>query len=291
MTKKLEQHPLSAAYPSMGPDDFQAMQDSIGSVGVHTPIVMFEGKVLDGWHRFQVCDGFGMACPSREFGSLETDGDDPGQFVKDMNSARRHLSAGQRALAEAEVQRIMIARGATAPGAVVTTVVEQTGVSKRTAEQASVVSNRATPEVKAAVKDGVISLKKAEKISKLPKREQKAAITAPPAPAWRPASNAPLPRPVVGASTAALDEMKERNQILIEEVDRLTDRLAVVCVEGATDEEKLAYSATLAELRAEVATLTVKLQAVTDSRDSAVAENNELKRECAKLRNQLSKHR
>lgn len=53
--KKFEQHPLSAAFPGMSPEVFKELIDDIDQNGVREKIVVFEGKILDGWHRYSAC--------------------------------------------------------------------------------------------------------------------------------------------------------------------------------------------------------------------------------------------
>lgn len=290
MNKMLTRHPLSAAYGDMLPEDFIAFQDSIGTDGVQEPARTFEGKILDGWQRYHTAMGLGMECPLEPFeGTLE----EAKAFVK-RKHRRRNQTASQRALAEAAVSSYI---GKPAPGAVSKTVsemAENAGVSQRTMEQAVAVVAKATPEVKQAVMDGTISLKRAEKIARKPKARQKAAITAPPAPsrpAWRPAGTAPLPRPEVGISKQEADELREAIGVLTEENERLTDRVAVLASNGgATDEERLQYSAILEELRARIKTLEAELSAVKAQRTHYMDEASELKKQCAMYRNQLAKY-
>jgi hypothetical protein len=91
---ELTQHPLSAAFPSMSADDFAALIEDIKGHGQREPIMLFEGKVLDGWHRYQACEQLGIKPQQFTFA-----GDDPVAFVLSHNLHRRHLSASQRAAA------------------------------------------------------------------------------------------------------------------------------------------------------------------------------------------------
>lgn len=295
MTKTLSRHPLSSAYGDMDPDDFIAFQDSIGSEGVQEPARTYEGKILDGWQRYSTAMGLGMDCPLEPFdGTL----DEAKAFVKTKH-LRRNMSASQRALAEAEVSAYgaqPVDKSTTAPGADspmkrVQNLAESAGVSERTMGQAVLVARRGAPEVKQAVMDGAVSLKKAEKIARLPKKKQAKALAAPPAaPAWRPVGVAPLPRPQVGISKQEADELREAIAVLTEENERLNDRMAVMAAEGASDEEKLAYTATLEDLRSTVKTQAAELDAVKTQRAHYMEERNELMKQCAMYRNQLAKH-
>jgi hypothetical protein len=78
----------------MQPNEYQSLKDSIEIIGVQNPITLFEGMVIDGWHRYSVATELGMHCPSKLLGDI-----DPVDFVKSQNDARRNVTASQRALA------------------------------------------------------------------------------------------------------------------------------------------------------------------------------------------------
>lgn len=182
----MQQHPLSAAFPAMSETDYQALVDSIESIGVQNPITIYEGMVIDGWHRYKAASELGMECPS-----VELDSDiDPRDFVLAQNKARRHITAAQLAMATTEVYQWR-PRGnpeisKTAPGAelekeeaTAEEMAEAAGVSKRTIEQAKAVKTKAVDEIQNAVKSGEIGLRKAAEIAKLPKEQQAEAIHKP----------------------------------------------------------------------------------------------------------------
>jgi ParB-like chromosome segregation protein Spo0J len=179
-----QQHPLSAAFPPMTPEEFQSLKDSVNENGVLNPITIYEGMVLDGWHRYQAALELGMDCPEAE---LE-DWIDPKEFVLAQNKNRRHITAAQLAMATTQVYEWLPAnrpnKSALNAELSKTTaeLAEISGTSKRTIEQAKSVLKNASPEVKDAVKSGKIGLYKAQAIAKLPKDEQAAAIDKPIAP-------------------------------------------------------------------------------------------------------------
>jgi ParB-like chromosome segregation protein Spo0J len=181
---KYEQHPLSAAFPPMTPEEFQSLQSSINENGVLNPITIYEGMVLDGWHRYQAALELGMECPEAEL----DDWIDPKEFVLAQNKNRRHITASQLAMATTAVYEWYPAhrpnKGAGPAPLSKTTeeLAEIAGTSKRTINQAKSVLKNASPEVQEAVKSGKIGLEKAQKIAKLPKDEQSAAIDKPIAP-------------------------------------------------------------------------------------------------------------
>src|SRR3990167_757280 len=89
----MQQHPLSQAFPAIEGDEFVGLVARIKKNGLRQPIVMFEGQVLDGWHRYLACQKAGV-----QFREIEYRGGDPIPYVEDLNLHRRHLTASQRAL-------------------------------------------------------------------------------------------------------------------------------------------------------------------------------------------------
>jgi hypothetical protein len=91
----MKQHQLSAAFPSMSDAEIEALAEDIRAHGLREPGVVYEGKVLDGWHRYQACTKAGVPFATVDF----PEGHDPVAFVKSRNLHRRHLTESQRATA------------------------------------------------------------------------------------------------------------------------------------------------------------------------------------------------
>lgn len=195
LPKTYAQHPLSAAFPAMTPEEFQELKDSINNIGVQNPITLLDGMVIDGWHRYSACMVLGMDCPVVD---LEP-GIDPRDFVMAQNQARRHVTKAQLAMAVTAVYQWKpvgnpsfsqsrtecgIAESATLPSKTTAELSEISGVGERTIAQAKTVTAQAAPAVVEAVKRGELGLPKAAAISKLPPEQQAQAISK------------PLPRPV-----------------------------------------------------------------------------------------------
>lgn len=53
--RELEQHAFSAVFPAISGAQFDVLRKSLLESGLHHPIMLFEGKVLDGWQRYRVC--------------------------------------------------------------------------------------------------------------------------------------------------------------------------------------------------------------------------------------------
>lgn len=283
---KFSQHPLSAAFPAMGADDFQALKDSIENIGVQNPVTLLDGMVIDGWHRYTAAIELGMSCPTVGLGDV-----DPRDFVLAQNKARRHITSMQLALATTAVYAWYPADGSAQKGGgagtapphkSVSQLASIAGVSERTIQQAKAVQTKAAPEVVAAVKAGVIGGEKAAAIAKLPKEEQAAAIAKPVA---KPAK---APAPQAHDNDHKLDDAAQTIRELSNENDQLRDRLAVEQMD-ASEEAKSEAAATIADMRDRIKALEAELDAVKSSRDGFQRENAELKKQIVMNQKQIKK--
>lgn len=86
-----EIHPAAEIFPLMTGDQFQGLVEDIRENGLLEPIILFEGKILDGRNRLRACEEAGI-----EPHFTEVIGVDPTNFVISRNLHRRHLTVGQR---------------------------------------------------------------------------------------------------------------------------------------------------------------------------------------------------
>ena len=278
----MQQHPLSAAFPAMAADDFQGLKDSIMEIGVQNPITLFEGMVLDGWHRYTAANELGMDCQVVELGDV-----DPRDFVLAQNKARRHVTQAQLAMATTAVyawkpvgsnqhaNRV----GTECPPKSNAELADAAGVSEKTIKQAKAVQAKAAPEVVEAVKRGEIGLPKAAAIAKMPKEEQAAAIHKP----------APKPAPaVVEPEIEAPPEYTELDAAH-DQISELQAELVVARMGDIPEEEKQQAAGLIAELHAEIKTLNASLKAAYLSRDQLLEENAQMKRQMAMQRREIDK--
>ena len=271
----LAQHPLSAAWPAMQADEYQSLKDSIEVIGVQNPITLFESMVIDGWHRYTAATELGMSCPSKLLGEV-----DPVDFVKSQNDARRHITGSQKAAAIVAIYAWKPAHREIKgePGSHLSKSNAELAaiarVSDKTIKQAKAVQANATPEVKAAVKAGTMSVKKAAETVK-PEKPKTAPVA---------------PTPVVAPEPAPeeINEDKEAIAILSEENDRLNDRLAVAAMD-ATDEERASAATTIEELRQENKMLHAMNKQLTISRDSFQNQAAELQKQINRQRREIDK--
>lgn len=93
-----EIHELAELIPPMTEQEFAELKAGIERKGYlpDEPVVVFEGKILDGRHRYKACREIGIEAPTRLFGGSEDDAKD---YVISKNLDRRHLTTGQRSVA------------------------------------------------------------------------------------------------------------------------------------------------------------------------------------------------
>ncbi len=203
-----EAHELSLAFPDMSPEQFRRFVADIKSNGLNNPIVLFEGKILDGRHRYKACLETGIKPMFRQFqegDQGESSHGDPVAYVQSENAARRQLTESQLAYAithpnivefeERRARERMAAGGAGGiskgvagrqhlpedTGRTVEKLAAKAGVGARTVSRAIKVREDGIPEVNQAVANGEVTLTMAEKIVKLNPSAQKRVIDAPPA--------------------------------------------------------------------------------------------------------------
>ena len=99
---EIERHPLGATYRTSDGEEWSGFVESVRLNGVR-PITLYEGKVLDGWHRYLAARKAYVECLSDTFtGSDE-------EAAAYINAHNRHIHTWQE-IAEARIrQKILIA--------------------------------------------------------------------------------------------------------------------------------------------------------------------------------------
>lgn len=249
----LAQHPLSAAFPSMSADDFAALVEDIRKHGQRDPILIYEGMVLDGWHRYQACTELGIKPKQFNF----TDGD-PVALVESVNLHRRHLSASQRAIAVVALKQWApagnpnVAAAATLPSTN-DSMAKEGKVSPRSIRDAKVVHKGG---LAGPVRDGLMTVEEAAKVVR--------GKTAPAPAAPKPAAKAPPPpaQEDFGPSDteiAASQREQDEELAALRRVADSDDRLKT-----ALDENK--------QLRAQVRVMQERINSLTNEKAMAIRE-------------------
>ena len=136
----LKRHPLSAVFGDMSAGELLELQADIDEHGLREPIVLLDGMVLDGWHRYQCLCNLGKQLAKSmhyEFDPAE-DGESPEALVYSKNLFRRQLSAEDRVRLAAKVMGYEATGRGGKPktGVTMEQVAETAKVSKATAVRA-----------------------------------------------------------------------------------------------------------------------------------------------------------
>jgi site-specific DNA-methyltransferase (adenine-specific) len=158
-------HPYADIFPAMSDEELDALTADIRQNGLLEPIVLHDGKVLDGRHRQIACDRAGVAAGFRAYA-----GKDPLAFVLSVNLQRRHLSAEQKAVAAARLATLAAQRPTKRVSAQICAVNSQPeaaaafGVSRRSVQSARKAIDCGEPEVIALMDVGKCPVSVAAKI-------------------------------------------------------------------------------------------------------------------------------
>jgi site-specific DNA-methyltransferase (adenine-specific) len=98
--KTLTIHPYANIFPEMNEHEFSALREDIRVNGLREPILTYQGKIIDGRHRFKVCRELKIEPTTRECpenGSIVA-------LVVSLNLCRRHLTPSQRNAVGADVE-------------------------------------------------------------------------------------------------------------------------------------------------------------------------------------------
>lgn len=104
---KLEFHPISNIFPLLRGSELDILTEDIGANGLISPIILFDGKILDGRNRALACERAGVEIRTIPFEETESGGDPNGRYLRALsfawsaNRARRQLSSSQIAVSKA----------------------------------------------------------------------------------------------------------------------------------------------------------------------------------------------
>jgi hypothetical protein len=195
---RLPIHPYAELFPPMSSPEFDQLCGSIATLGLEEEIVLHEGKVLEGRHRY-------LACLARQvtprFRNYAGECGSPLAFVVAKNLHRRHLTESQRAMLGAKLrplfekearqrQETALKKGKESPvgpnldqrekheenGRSAQQAASMVKVSKNSVHAAATVQKRGIPGLVEAVQADQVSVSAAAKIAKLPADQQQQAL-------------------------------------------------------------------------------------------------------------------
>lgn len=188
----LEPHPYAELFPPMTPAELAELGADIAARGLDEPIVLYQGKILDGRNRLKALPekpdlaqvAAGAHPQFREFKGSDAEAL---AFVVARNLHRRQLSESQRAIIAVRIAELRPGgRPKKAAGKTATTVAvlkpslkqaaKSMAVSTKSAQRASKVIEKGIPAVAEAVESGKVSVTRATQIAELPRHKQLAAV-------------------------------------------------------------------------------------------------------------------
>lgn len=182
-------HEAASIYPMLGADELEKLAEDIAANGLREPIWLHpdDGTIIDGRNRFLACRKAGVEPRYRTWdgsGSLVA-------FALSLNLHRRHLDAGQRAMAAAKAKPMFEAEAKARQGA--RTDIQANlpegkrgqardhaarvmNVSPRSVESAARVLREGAPELVEAVESGRVAVSAAADLAEASHAEQREVV-------------------------------------------------------------------------------------------------------------------
>jgi N6-adenosine-specific RNA methylase IME4/ParB-like chromosome segregation protein Spo0J len=215
-------HVIANCWPLVEGQEFTALCESIVRHGLLSPIVLYEGRILDGRNRYRACMQAGVQ-PSFE----EYTGEDPVEFCRAKNEVRRHLDTSQRSMVAARLATLSHGgdrrtQAASLPVETQATAADKLKVSERSVRDAKKVISSAVPELAAAVDQGLIAVSTAASLADRPANEQRAV-------AQRLEQGLPAPKAIIETRRDA--QRAHLNSIEVREAKAIEGVYDVVCID------------------------------------------------------------
>jgi len=156
--QEYEFHPIANVFPLMMGDEFKRFRKDIKINKLREPIVIYEGKILDGRNRYNACKELGLLVDTKRY-----DGDDPVGFVLSANLHRRHLNESQRAMVAAKLASLKVgANQHTKEGLSIERASKLSTASEATANRCKKVLSDGVPELAQMIAQGQVAASLAE---------------------------------------------------------------------------------------------------------------------------------
>jgi ParB-like chromosome segregation protein Spo0J len=193
-----EIHPLANLFPALAEADLKTLADDIAVHGLHEPIWLHDGRIVDGRNRYRACEIAGV---QPEFRTYAGDESSLLSFVVSLNLHRRHLNESQRAMVAARLANMRqgartdlvenSTKSAAVPGSSPSAqhatevlgveisqaqAAELLNVSRQSVNTARKVHDQGVPELVEKVTAGALSVSAAAAIAEVPVEEQREVI-------------------------------------------------------------------------------------------------------------------
>lgn len=159
---QFEFHPLANLFPLVEGAEFDDLVADVAQRGLHQPIDIYQGKILDGRNRYRAALAAGITIETRHLRYFRAEfSGDPVDYVLSQNLRRRHLNESQRALVGARIANLAPGRPVeTAQNCAVSqgAAAGRVNVSRRLVQSAAVVRDKAAAAIVRAVERGKLSI-------------------------------------------------------------------------------------------------------------------------------------
>lgn len=175
-------HEYADIFPMLSESDIRELADNIKTRGLIEPIVLLDGKILDGRNRYEACRRAAVRPRFVEYdGATARPGAipvDPLAYVLSKNLHRRHLSESQRAMVAAKLATMKQGRPEKAANLPVSQseAAESCKVSERSVRSAREVIEHGAEELREAVESGEVSVSAAAEIARTMTPDEQTAI-------------------------------------------------------------------------------------------------------------------
>ena len=174
---------LAYIFPPMTEREYRALVESIRERGLHVPIILWGGQVIDGRHRLLACMEAGVVPVFEEI----PDDADPVGYLLDLNDRRRHTNESQRAITAYRVweessdgwRSLGDAESANLHSYTLDEVANLFNVSRRLVIHAGKVVGRdsqAIPELRQAAEQGLIAVSDTSQVADMDPGVQRRAV-------------------------------------------------------------------------------------------------------------------
>jgi ParB-like chromosome segregation protein Spo0J len=209
--QEYEFHPIANIFPMMEGAEFRRFKEDIRTRKQQEPIIIHEGKILDGRNRYKACKELKLTPATKAY-----DGTDPVAFVLSANLHRRHLTESQRGMVAAKLASLSVgANQHTKEGLSIERASKLSTASVATANRCKKVLNDGVPELAQMVERGQVAASLAEEVAKLPKDKQAELVKTKELSAFKKAAKQ--------ATTEAQGE--KTSEELSDEIEKLVDAL------------------------------------------------------------------
>lgn len=177
----MKYHEYANIYRMLPEPELYKLAEDIKAKGQLLPITSYEGQILDGRNRYKACEIAGVDPRIEEYA-----GDDPLGLVASLNDHRRHDTENERAMVGARMANLKAHRPKLTssmemvneqPAISIERAAELSGSTPASIKRAKPIVQSGIPELQDMVDSGEVSIRAGSEVAKLPKEDQRKAVS------------------------------------------------------------------------------------------------------------------